>query len=166
MSAQFKKYITAVSTALFLVVAASGLAMFFHVGEDLVKELHEWLAVIFVAAVGLHILKNWGGMKTYFRRGTIVAPVALALLAAAAFIVPAALSSHSNPVPALFQTLQNAKLADLGRVLDIPTESLAAELEQEGFVVHSSEQRLSEIASGSDRPPMAALMTVLGVERP
>lgn len=41
MSDKFKKYITAVSAALFLIVAASGLAMFFHVGEDLVKEMHE-----------------------------------------------------------------------------------------------------------------------------
>jgi uncharacterized protein DUF4405 len=166
VSAQFKKYITAVSAALFLIVAASGLAMFFHVGEDLVKEMHEWLAVIFVAAIGLHILKNWGGMKTYFRRGTIIAPVALALLAAAAFIVPASLSGHSNPVPALFQTLENAKLADLGRVLDVPADSLSAALKQQGFVVHSPDQRLAEIASGSDRPTMAALMTVLEVKRP
>ncbi len=166
MSDQFKKYITAVSAALFLIVAASGLAMFFHVGEDLVKEMHEWLAVIFVAAIGLHILKNWGGMKTYFRRGTIIAPVTLALLAAAAFIVPASLSTHSNPVPALFQTLENARLADLGRVLDVPADSLSAALKQQGFVVHSSDQRLAEIASGSDRPTMAALMTVLEVKRP
>ena len=64
MRESFKKYITAVSTALFLVVAASGLAMFFHVGADLVKEMHEWLAVMFVAAVGLHVFKNWGGMMT------------------------------------------------------------------------------------------------------
>ncbi|HUU24546.1 MAG TPA: DUF4405 domain-containing protein [Methyloceanibacter sp.] len=64
MRESFKKYITAVSTALFLVVAASGLAMFFHVGEDLLKEMHEWLAVMFVAAVGLHVFKNWGGMMT------------------------------------------------------------------------------------------------------
>ena len=95
-----------------------------------------------------------------------MAPVALALVVAAAFIVPAALSGHSSPVPALFQTLENAKLADLGRVLDVPTDSLAAKLERQGFVVHSAEQRLAEIASGSDRPPMEALMTVLGMERP
>lgn len=166
MGQQFKKYITAVSAALFLIVAASGLAMFFHVGEGLVKEMHEWLAVVFVVAIGLHIFKNWGGMKTYIRRRTIVAPAALALLAAAAFIVPASLSDRHNPGPALFQTLQNAKLADIGRVLDVPAEALAAELQQQGFVVHSAEQRLAEIATGSDRPPRAALMTVLGVERP
>ena len=162
MSAQFKKYITAISAALFLVVAVSGLAMFFHVGEDLVKEMHQWLAVIFVAAIGLHIFRNWGGMMTYVRRRTIMAPVALAALAAAAFIVPAALSGGEDPRHILMQSLQEAKLADLGRVLDVPADSLVARLEKEGFTVGSSEQRLSEIASGSGKPPMAALMTAAG----
>ncbi len=162
MSGQFKKYITAISAALFLVVAVSGLAMFFHVGEDLVKEMHQWLAVIFVAAIGLHIFRNWGGMMTYVRRRTIMAPVALAALAAAAFIVPAALSGGEDPRHILMQSLQEAKLVDLGRVLDVPADSLVARLEKEGFTVGSSEQRLSEIASGSGKPPMAALMTAAG----
>jgi len=162
MSARFKKYITAISAALFLVVAVSGLAMFFHVGEDLVKEMHQWLAVIFVAAIGLHIFRNWGGMMTYVRRRTIMAPVALAALAAAAFIVPAALSGGEDPRHILMQSLQEAKLVDLGRVLDVPADSLVARLEKEGFTVGSSEQRLSEIASGSGKPPMAALMTAAG----
>lgn len=166
MNERFKKTITAVSAALFLVVAASGIAMFFHIGEDLVKEMHEWLALAFVLAVGLHVFRNWGGMVTYFRRRTILAPFAVALMVAAAFMVPAGLSNQSKPVPALFQTLENARLTDLGRVLDVPTSSLAAALEQEGFVVTSSQQRLAEIASASDRPPMAALTTVLDVERP
>lgn len=166
MKERFKKSVTAVSAALFLIVAASGVAMFFHVGEGLVKEMHEWLALVFVLAVGLHVFRNWGGMVTYFRRRTILTPLAVALVVAAAFIIPAGLSSDSKPVPALFQTLENARLTDLGRVLDVPTEFLAAELKQQGFVVNSSQQRLAEIASTSDRPPQEALMTVLGVERP
>jgi Na+/proline symporter len=162
MSEKFKRYITAISAALFLIVAASGLAMFFHVGVDLVKEMHQWLAVIFVAAVGLHIFRNWGGMMTYVRRRTIVAPLALAAVVAAAFVVPAALSGGEDPRHVLIQSLQEAKLADLGRVLDVPADSLVARLEKDGFTVGSAEQRLSEIASGSGKPPMAALMTAVG----
>jgi hypothetical protein len=162
MNEDFKKYITAISAALFLVVAASGLAMFFHVGQDLVKDMHEWLAVVFVSAVALHVYKNWGAMMTYVRRKTIVAPLALAAVAAATFIVPAALSGREDPRHVLIQSLQEAKLADLGRVLDVPADSLVARLEQEGFTVTSAEQRLSEIAKGSGKPPMAALMTAVG----
>jgi Domain of unknown function (DUF4405) len=162
MNEHLKTYITAISAALFLVVAASGLAMFFHVGEDLVKEMHQWLALVFVTAIALHVYRNWGAMMTYVRRRTIVAPLALAAVAAAVFMVPAALSGRDDPRHALMQSLQEAKLADLGRVLDVPADSLVARLEKDGFTVASTEQRLSEIASGSGKPPMAALMTAVG----
>lgn len=165
MSDTWKKYITAISAALFLVVAASGLAMFFGVGKNLVKDMHEWLAVIFVVAIGLHLVRNWGGMKTYFRRGTIIAPVAVAAVAAAAFIVPAALSGGENPMPVLFQSLEKAKLDDLGRVLELPAESIADVLEQKGFVVLSTDLSVSQIAADSGRPPRAALMTIVEAKR-
>jgi hypothetical protein len=35
--------------------------------------------------------------------------------------------------------LQEAKLADLGRVLDVPVDSLVARLEKEDFMVMSAE---------------------------
>lgn len=165
MSENLKKYITAVSAALFIVVAGSGLALFFGVGENLVKEMHEWLAVLFVVAIGLHLVRNWGGMMTYVRRRTIVAPVALAAAVAAAFVVPAALSGRENPMPILFQSLEKANLDDLGRVLDMPPDGMADVLEQKGFIVHATDLSVSEIARDSGRPPMAALMTVLEAKR-
>lgn len=158
------KYITAISAALFAVVAASGLAMFLGVGEDLVKEMHEWLAVMFVVAVGLHIVRNWKGMTTYFRKRTIAVPAALVAIAAAAFIVPAALSGHEGPMPALFQSLEQARLDDLARVLKRPSDGMATVLEERGFVVGSTDLSLSEIAEDSGRSPKEALMTVLDAQ--
>jgi Domain of unknown function (DUF4405) len=160
-----KKYATAATVALFLAVAASGLAMFFHVGKSIVSEMHQWLAVTLVIAAGLHIYKNWGGLKTYFRRRTILAPLALTVLAAAAFIVPASLSSRQDPMPSLLNALQKAKLADVGRVLGVSPDELQTELTTKGFVIKSADQRLFEIASASQRPPMAVVMTVLGASR-
>lgn len=61
MSEPLKKYVTAVFAALFLVVGASGLAMLFGVGEDLVKAMHKWLAVIFLVAIAQHVVRNLGG---------------------------------------------------------------------------------------------------------
>jgi Domain of unknown function (DUF4405) len=166
MSEFVKKYATAATVALFLAVAASGIAMFFHVGKNIVSEMHEWLAMTLVIAAGLHIHKNWGGLKTYFRRRTIFVPLALTVLAAAAFIVPASLSSRQDPIPGLVNALQKAKLADVGRMLDVSPDRLQTALKTKGFIIESVDQRLSEIASASQRPPMAVVMTVLGASRP
>lgn len=165
MTGLISKYSTAATTALFLFVAGSGLAMFFHVGEDMLKEMHEWLAVALVAAAGLHVYRNWAGLVSYFRRRTIFAPLALALVAAAAFVVPAALSQREHPVRALVDTMQNAKLADVSRVLEVSPEALQVALETQGFVIRSAEQRLSEIAQASKRPPMAALFAAVEAAR-
>jgi 4-amino-4-deoxy-L-arabinose transferase-like glycosyltransferase len=155
------KYTTAITATLFLVVAGSGVAMFFHLGKNVLSEMHEWLAVALVLAAGLHIYKNRAALKTYFRRRTIYAPLALALVAAAAFIVPASLSQRGDPVRTLMQAMQNAKLADVGTVLDVLPSELEAALKRQGFVIESSDARLSEIARASDKPARAVLMTVL-----
>lgn len=165
MSEFINKYVTAITTALFLAVAASGVAMFFHVGKHVVEQMHEWLAIALVLAAALHVYKNWGALKTYFKRRTIVIPLALTVIAAAAFIVPAAMSQRQNPIPGLLNAMQSAKLADVGRIIDVPAEELQSALKAQGFIIESADQRLSEIASASQRPPMAVVMTVLGTRR-
>lgn len=162
MSGFINKYATAATATLFLVVAGSGLAMFFHVGEDLVKEMHEWLSVVMITAVAVHIYKNWKPLVTYVRRRTILAPLALTVIAAAAFIVPAAMSGGEDPRRQIFQALQNAKLTAVGEMLDVAPDELADKLKTRGFVIASNDQRLSEIAQASNKPPMAAVMTVFG----
>lgn len=166
MRGWINKYATAITAALFLVVAASGVAMFFHIGKDLVSEMHEWLALTLLVPVALHIYKNWPAMVTYFRRRTILAPLALSLVVAGAFIGMATISGGHGPIPRLIGALENARIADVGRLLDVAPEALEGTLKAEGFVVQSTEQRLSEIAQASNKPPMAALMTVLDAGRP
>jgi len=159
------KYTTAITATLFLMVAGSGIAMFFHVGKNIVSEMHEWLAMALVAVADLHIYKNWPAMMTYFRRRTIVAPLALTLVAATAFIIPASLQQRPDGVRGLLQAMQNAKLADVGRVFDVLPTELEAALKEEGFVIQSSEARLSEIARASGKPGMAVLMTGVDAAR-
>jgi 4-amino-4-deoxy-L-arabinose transferase-like glycosyltransferase len=161
----FNKYTTAITATLFLVVAGSGIAMFFHVGKNVVSEMHEWLAMVLVAVAGLHIYKNWPAMMSYFRRKTILAPLALTLVAAIAFIVPASLEQRPDGIRGLAQAMQNARLADVGKVLDILPTELEAALKKEGFVIQSSDARISEIAQASDKPGMAVLMTAMNAAR-
>jgi len=161
MRGWINKYATAVTAALFLVVAASGVAMFFHIGKDLVSEMHEWLALALLVPVALHAYKNWPAFMTYFRRRTIVAPLALSLVVAGAFIGMATISGSHGPVPRLIGAFENAKLADVGRLLDVAPEVLEGAFKAEGFAVQSMEQRLVEIAQASNKRPIAALMTAL-----
>lgn len=161
------KYTTAVTTALFLAIAASGIAMFFHLGKHMVEEMHQWFGMGLVLVAGLHVFKNWSAMVGYFRRKTIYIPLVLTAIAAVAFIVPASLEQRGggNPVRALMSAMQSARLADVGKVLEVSSADLEAALKQKGFIIESSGARLSEIAKASGKPPQAALMAVLDAAR-
>lgn len=155
------RYATTTAAALFVVVAGSGIAMFFHIGESLVKEMHEWLAVLFVVAAAFHIYKNRTGLLHYFKRRTIWAPLGIAFIAAAAFIVPASLSRHVSPVPRLLRVIENARLVDLSQLLNVPEATIEAELKKKGFIIPSPDQKLAEISAASDKPVFTAIMTIL-----
>lgn len=160
MRAFINNYTTAITTALFLVVGVSGVAMFFHVGTGIVREMHEWLAAAMVLAVGLHVYKNWCALKIYLRRGTIFAPLALTLVAAGAFVVPAALSERGDHrARHLMHAFNEARLSDIGQVLGVAPDALQKALKEQGYVIASAEQRLSEIARQSEKPATAVLKT-------
>ncbi|MGB0747487.1 MAG: hypothetical protein ACPGO3_01965, partial [Magnetospiraceae bacterium] len=83
-----KKYGTTFTVGLFLVSAISGGFLFFHVSTPLFHGMHEWLSMLLLLPVGLHLWKNWTGFARYFRQKTIALPLAVSLAAAVAFAAP------------------------------------------------------------------------------
>lgn len=162
MTEIIRKYATAAATALFAVVSISGILMFFHVGKGLVSEMHEWLAMLFVAVAGLHVWRNWTAFTGYFRRGTIALPAAVTAIAAALFIVPAVFTGqHREPVPRLFQAIENARVADIAQLVGASSDTMAAALKAKGFEVRSADQRVVDIASASGKPAMMATRAIV-----
>lgn len=165
MSGILMRQITAIAVASFVIVAGSGIAMFAGFENDFLKDIHEWLAIILILAIGLFLVRDWGSVIAYLRREKILVPATLAVIAAALIVIPAALSQHQGTVPTLLRSLEQAKLDDLARILKMPPDGVADVLEQRGFVVHSTDLTVSEIAADSDQHPKAALLAVLDAKR-
>lgn len=51
----------------FLLMAFSGLLMYFHIENDVIKELHENISILFVTIAILHIVTHWRSFKNYFK---------------------------------------------------------------------------------------------------
>ena len=66
----------------FLVMAGTGVLMFFHLDSGLNKGLHEWAGLVMVGAGFGHIALNWRPFMMYFRR-----PVARTLIGGGAVIL-------------------------------------------------------------------------------
>jgi hypothetical protein len=52
----------------FLIIAISGVLMFFHVKTHSLVTLHEWMGLIFVLTATLHLILNWKKLISYLSK--------------------------------------------------------------------------------------------------
>lgn len=160
--------VTPVATGTAVVVGVTGGLMFFHLFEGQVKELHEWLGIVSVVAVTLHLVRNRAALLAYFRRGWAM-PAALAVsgLVAAGFVGGSMLGGEpGRPDPrALYGVLEQATLAELAPVLDVPQGTLLERLEAAGVAGASPTATVRQLADGASLPSPVVLQHLLGDAR-
>lgn len=141
--------------AVFVVSAVTGVLLFFHLGERLIKELHEWIGVAFVAAALLHALRNRKALAAHARRPALWIAAGLALATAAAFIVPAMAPREGGGDGSrrLLQAMMAAPLEQVAPILATTPADLSARLTAAGFTVAGPTTSLREVAKASGRPP-------------
>lgn len=152
--------VTPIVVAVFAVSATTGVLLFFHLGERLIKELHEWIGLAFVAAAALHIARNARALAGYARRPTLWIAAALALAAAAAFIVPALgvrQGEGGGGSRALAGIVLRAPLDEVAPLLDTTPAALGERLTAAGLKVTGTSASLADIAAASGRPPREVL---------
>jgi hypothetical protein len=155
------RYATALTTALFLVMAVSGVALFFRLQTVAFKELHAWLGLVLVTASGLHLWRNWPAMLGYIRRGALKYPLIAALTASSAFAYAGLTApSKTDPNRQLTAMFARAHLTEIAPLLHVDAEEIARKLRNRGFEVASTGQSLTEIAKASGRNEKEVIKTV------
>lgn len=161
------RYGTPFTTGLFTVSAISGVALFFRWAPRTFHAMHEWLGMLLLVPFTLHLWKNWKPLLAYAKRKTLVAPLALSLLAAVLFALSAILSGNSgNPAAQTMILMTQASLADLAPVLQATPEELLHHLQQQGYKAGSTSDSVSAIAAASQARPNEVLYTMLPARRP
>lgn len=121
----------------FLVMAATGSLMFFHIETPAMKVVHEWAGLVMVAGGLAHLILNWRPFTVYLRR-----PLASGIMACGAVLL--GLTFSPNLIPGLeagaglgprvvMDSMGNARLATLSELSGKPMESLMAELAAAGL---------------------------------
>lgn len=162
------RFSTPVSVAVFTVSATTGVLLFFHLGERLIKELHEWMGVVFVAAALLHALRNGRALVVHARSPVLWVAVAAALGTAAAFIVPSlgAREGGGEGQRRLMQAVMAAPLGQVAPILSTTVPALSERLGAAGFKVEGAAS-LMDIAKASGRSPRElAEVVVAGLPAP
>jgi len=146
-----KKLATPLAIAFFMVIAVSGIMLFFHLGEGFVKELHEWLGMVFVVAAVLHVYRNWSLFKKYFQNHLLWKVFALTLGVVLAFVLPTGLSGPHKGLRSLVEAVAAAPLQQIAPVLGTSYEDLRTKFAKHGIAIDNPSISLREVAHHSKR---------------
>lgn len=142
---------TSLTTTMFLVIGISGIMMFFHFNDMLVKELHEILGLVFVTAILLHVFVNWKSMKKYFSKKIFISLAIVTIIVSGVFISQS-LNKGENPKNILMQKVLTAPLSDSLKLLNGNYELAIKMLKEQNIEINDS-QSIDAIAKANKTSP-------------
>lgn len=131
----------------YLVTGISGVMLFFHLGESLIKEAHEWIGLIFVVGAVLHIKSHWVPFKKHFTRPVAQTVIASVLIVGAAFVTISGNEGGGSPVRAVMHSMEKASLSLVAQLQQRDEAELVQLLEKAGFEVTDPEESLQTLAA-------------------
>lgn len=128
-----RSWATPLTLGSFLLMAATGILMFFNVVPGYITDVHEWLSWAFLLGAGAHVWVNWRPflrhLKTAYGRASVL------LFATALALSP--LSFGTITVPQLklpiVEALVEARLSVLADLFHSPPAELVARLRRHGL---------------------------------
>ncbi len=148
---------TSLTTTMFLVIGISGVMLFFHFFSNEVKSLHEYLGLVFVAAVFFHVFYNFKAMKNYFTKRVFISTLLLTVVVSSGFIIQSATAGGDNPKGKIIGSVLKAPLEQSFAVLGITNAK--EKLENENLKFEES-QNIEELAKLNKTSPFD-LVTIL-----
>lgn len=154
-----REWVTPITVGAFLLTAATGILMFFHLSSGVGKFIHEWLSWILVGSVVLHAILNFAALKKYLstKNGALIVGAFLVILLASFF--PTAKKSEpsfARPIRALSEV----PLSTLANVAKLTPQQLLERLSQAGIQSTSEQQTLSEL-TGNDINKQARILNAI-----
>ena len=165
MTRLLKTHGTTFTVVLFFVSAVSGVALFFHWAPAAFHGMHEWLSLVLIVPVAVHLWRNWNAFTTYFKRRTLLIPAVLGVVASLVFAWPAMTSGAAgggNPMRAAISAIEGATIAEAAPLFDLAPADLGARLVARGYALEQGADfsviTLFDLAKASGKPGGPALV--------
>ena len=140
-------------TVMFAVVSITGVMMFFKIRVLSSEALHIWLGFVFVAISCLHLLKNWSGFLSYFKKRSTLVSLLFGCMLILAFVVPPLFmpqEKNVNPKGKIIGTMMSAPLSKIATFVDLD-EGMVIKALADKHIMASSKQSVLEIAKANDK---------------
>ncbi len=126
-----RSFITPLTTIIFLVVALSGLLMFFHIFDGYTEVVHEILGVIFVVFSVLHVILNWKALKIHFKKRVFILSTIVVAVISILLVIQQQKSPKFDTI--LIERITNAPIEDVLKILQLDSIVVVKRLEENGI---------------------------------
>lgn len=159
-----RTWATPLTIGAFLVMAVTGVLMFFHLEIGFNEHVHEWLGWALIAGVGAHVAANWLSFKRYFVTSRLARGMvgAFALVLAISFFVEPPGEGRGSPPVMAMKAVLKAPLASVAPVSGKPLETLMSDLARAGIVLPDAQASIDSVAQGDRRLEGRAMRVVFG----
>lgn len=147
-----RSWVTPTVAALFVVMAVTGVAMFFHVSTPLGVGVHEWLGWVFVVGIGAHIITNWQTARAHASHKRNQIALGLAVVVTGVILSPlfATDVSPRRAMRGALAAITAAPLRELGPITGRDTDAIVQSLRDAGYTEASAEHTIDQLV-GDDR---------------
>ncbi|WP_018343591.1 DUF4405 domain-containing protein [Cytophaga aurantiaca] len=146
-----REIVTPYLVCIFLVVALSGIFMFFHLADDYTNTVHEFLGLGFALFAILHIINNWKSIINYSNNSLLVYPSIAILFISIALIIFGKL--EGNMENELLEKLIKSPVNVSFKVIQIDYNEAITILNQNHIQVKDSLQSIEEISVANQTSP-------------
>jgi len=146
-----KDIVTPFVATVFLIVAFSGILMFFHLLDDYTNVVHEFLGLAFVIFIVLHVASNWISVKSYFKNQKFIIPSIAVLILAIALVIIGVIKG--NLEREILERLTKAPVSNSFKALNIDFNQAKTILEKNKIVINNPEESLEDICIKNHKSP-------------
>ncbi|MCA0444747.1 MAG: DUF4405 domain-containing protein [Bacteroidetes bacterium] len=144
-----KSWVTPITIGAFILMAVTGLLMFFEIETGYNKRAHEWFSLIFVAGALFHIWTSKNSFLYYFKTWKGIAFISFfVVVLALSFLSPPKEQNGRIPVQKVIGKLNSKPINDLALLSGANRDSLLIQLNQAGFKVSDGSETVQDLAKG------------------
>lgn len=159
-----RKWITPLTIGSFVLMATTGVLMFFHKDTGVNKLAHQWLSWLFLATVTLHVATHWTSFQRYFTSWKGIGVIAVMAAVLGLSFYPWQGLKPEPPARSVMKVLGKTSLADLAPVVHATPDEVVSRVRAKGFTVTSATQSPSDIA-GDPKKADAVLGAVFAAKK-
>jgi len=157
MSVSMKSWATPMAASSFIILAITGVLMFFKIEGGYIKPVHEWLSWLMVAGVALHTMANWKSFVAYFSKVPAVSIISIGVAVTALAVFMPASRDGGNPKAKMMKSIESARLETVAELAGKKSGEIIATLEQKGISVKDSSMTIRQIAKANQKKEMEVL---------